>query len=178
MTRVVDQSDAESPVSSTESISTALPPPRIKGGGVLRALATTMHAMRLHQWVKNLLVFVPVFTSHRMAVVSELGEAWISPTPSMIASSRSMAVVSELGEAWIILLICLMAGIIHLLTVGSTIYRLPLEMLLAIPVGVAVTHLAKAFVAAFASRPTERLVDESDAQWGEEREPEPEENVA
>jgi 4-hydroxybenzoate polyprenyltransferase len=41
----------------------------------VRSLSTWLHALRLHQWSKNLLVFVPAVVSHRIAELPVLGSA-------------------------------------------------------------------------------------------------------
>lgn len=40
-----------------------------------RVLIDTLRAMRVHQWVKNVLLFVPLVTAHRLADAAAVGEA-------------------------------------------------------------------------------------------------------
>jgi 4-hydroxybenzoate polyprenyltransferase len=51
-------------------------PGRAMAGGRPRPAAMLLRAMRPHQWVKNLLVFVPLMTAHRYGEGSSLVNAW------------------------------------------------------------------------------------------------------
>ena len=51
-------------------------------------MRAAMHALRPHQWAKNLLVFVPLLAAHRFADARSVGEAfWAFAAFSLLASS-------------------------------------------------------------------------------------------
>jgi hypothetical protein len=105
---------------------------------------------------------------------------WAYWPPFLLLACYGMWLSRKTVLTRITLLCCLMAAAIHVVTVGSPTYRLPWEILLAVPVAVAIVHLARALASVIGSRPVDRLAtdDSSTSEGSAWDSSEPEEKVA
>jgi 4-hydroxybenzoate polyprenyltransferase len=62
-------------------------PAKVMGGNTAFRLSTWLRVMRVYQWVKNLLVFLPLVTSHRLTDWRALGRAAIAFLAVSLAAS-------------------------------------------------------------------------------------------